>query len=603
MPAVPSRPVVVREPAGVRRAASSLRRPILGAALATMLLTAVPSTGASASAPVGAPVGAAASASAGHVHVGKDPTLVRTTLGPVVGRDEGRSSRTYSWLGIPYAEPPVGDLRWRATKPHRTWTEVRPARQYGSGCAQPGRFFSPSPNGPFYDLAVRDGLRQPVGAEDCLTLNVFRPATAARDLPVVFFVHGGSNVVGYSADPMYDGRELARRAQAVVVTVNYRVGVFGWLNAGGSGEPRSDAGGSGERGSDAGGSGGHDPLAASGNFGTLDLIEALRFVDRNARRFGADPDNISVMGQSAGAVNVWSLLVSPLARGMVDKAIPLSGGLSTRSVADARAYADRVVRAAATEYPTSGLGGMDLLRSLPADDLVRVLVKHQLDATPAVIADGTVIPSDPYAVLASGVGRNVPVLAGNTLEEGKLFGSSIGAHRPSDYDRFTLQYLFDPDHPGKLTAADLLTDEYLPVDGPGGWNDAAATLTELVFTGINRDSLDALARSGNRSLYHYRFDWNQQPAPFDQVYGAVHAIDLPFVFGNFDRNVFSYAFSRRNQPGRLRLSELMIASIRNFVHRGSPQHRGLGRSWEQWPASLVLDADDRRVRLGSTTDR
>ncbi|MFY1693092.1 carboxylesterase/lipase family protein [Plantactinospora sp. WMMB782] len=532
----------------------------------TALLTALPSAG----------------AAAGPDRPGKDP-LVHTTLGPVVGRDDGRSAGTYSWLGIPYAEPPVGELRWQPPRPHQPWTKVRHTQRYGSGCTQPGRFFSPSPNGPFYELAVRDGLRQPVGAEDCLTLNVFRPSTSRRDLPVVFFVHGGSNVVGYSADPMYDGRELARRAQAVVVTVNYRVGIFGWLNVDGLG--------------------GGDPLAASGNFGTLDLVEALRFVDRNARRFGADPGNISVLGQSAGAVNVWSLLVSPLARGMVDKAIPLSGGLSTRSVADARAYADRVIRAAATEYPSSGLGGMDLLRSLSADDLVRVLVKHQLDATPAVIADGTVIPADPCAVLASGVGRNVPVLAGNTREEGKLFGSSIGAHRPSDYDRFTLQYLFDPDHPGTLTAADLLTDEYLPVDGPGGWNDAAAALTDLVFTGINRDSLDALARSGNRSLYHYRFDWNQQPAPFDEVYGAVHAIDLPFVFGNFDRNVFSYAFSRQNRPGRLRLSDLMIASIRNFVHRGSPQHRGLGRTWEQWPASLVLDADDRRVRLGSTTDR
>ncbi|WP_234361345.1 carboxylesterase/lipase family protein [Plantactinospora sp. BB1] len=567
MPAMPSGAAIVREPAGRRRTTSSLLRPILGVVLATAVLAATPPTGASAHA----------------VHPGANPTQVRTTLGPIVGLDEGRSSGTYSWLGIPYAEPPVGRLRWQPPKTHRSWADVRRTQEYGPGCTQPGRFFSPSPNGPRYDLAVRDGLQQPVGEEDCLTLNVFRPSTSARDLPVVFFIHGGSNVVGYSADPMYDGRELARRAQAVVVTVNYRVGIFGWLNAEGAGHD--------------------DPLSASGNFGTLDLVKALRFVDQNARRFGGDPRNISVMGQSAGAVNVWSLLVSPLARGMVDKAIPLSGGLSTRSVASARAYADRVMQAAKSDHPSSGSSGMELLRSLPADELVRVLVRHQLDATPAVIADGTVIPADPYAVLGSGVGRDVPVLAGNTLEEGKLFGSTIGAHRPSDYDRFTMQYLFDPDDPGELTTSDLLRDEYLPVEKPGGWNDAAAALTEAVFTGINRDSLDALARGGNRSLYHYRFDWNQQPAPFDQVYGAVHAIDLPFVFGNFGRNVFSYAFSQQNRPGRLRLSDLMIASVRNFVHHGSPQHRGLGRHWDQWPASLVLDADDRHVRLGSTTVR
>ncbi|MGW1449948.1 carboxylesterase/lipase family protein [Micromonospora sp. NPDC002411] len=542
-------------------------RPVVGIVLAVAILTTTPAT----------------STSAHPVQPGKNPTRVHTTLGPIVGRDEGRSSGTYSWLGIPYAEPPVGALRWRPPKPHRQWVATRHTQQYGSACTQPGRFFSPSPNGPFYDLAVRDGLQQPVGAEDCLTLNVFRPSTTKRNLPVVFFIHGGSNVVGYSADPMYDGRELARRAQAVVVTANYRTGIFGWLSTEGSGND--------------------DPLSASGNFGTLDLVNALRFVDQNARTFGGDSDNITVMGQSAGAVNVWSLLVSPLARAMVDKAIPLSGGLSTRSVAVARAYADRVVRAAESELPSSGRTGIDLLRSLPADDLVRLLVRHQLDATPAVIADGTVIPADPYAVLGSGVGRDVPVLAGNTLEEGKLFGSAIGAHKPSDYDRFTTQYLFDPDNPGDLTPSDLLTDDYLPVDKPQGWNDAARALTDAVFTGINRDSLNALARSGNRSLYHYRFDWNQEPAPFDQVYGAVHAIDLPFVFGTFGRTVFSYAFSEQNQPGRLRLSDLMIGSIRNFVHEGSPQHRGLGRTWEQWPTSLVLDADDRHVHLGSTTDR
>ena len=143
------------------------------------------------------------------------------------GIDGTRSTGTYSWLGIPYAEPPVGRLRWRAPVTHEPWRTVRRTQEYGAGCIQPGRFFSPSPNGPHYDLDVREGLRTPVGEEDCLTLNVFRPATERRDLPVVVFVHGGSNVVGYSADPMYDGRELARRAQAVVVTVNYRLGIFG----------------------------------------------------------------------------------------------------------------------------------------------------------------------------------------------------------------------------------------------------------------------------------------------------------------------------------------------------------------------------------------
>ncbi|HLR84774.1 MAG TPA: carboxylesterase family protein, partial [Nocardioidaceae bacterium] len=191
-------------------------------------------------------------------------TFRQTTLGPILGVDESRTRGTYSWLGIPYAKPPVGKLRWRPTQTHRRWHHLRRTQEFGEGCAQPGRFFSPSPDGPHYDLDVRDGLGKPVGQEDCLTLNVFRPAhTKKQNLPVVVFIHGGSNVVGYSADPMYDGRTLARRANAVVVTVNYRLGLFGWLNL---------------RGLTTG-----DPLTDSGNFGTLDQIEALRFVRANAR--------------------------------------------------------------------------------------------------------------------------------------------------------------------------------------------------------------------------------------------------------------------------------------------------------------------------------
>lgn len=529
--------------------------------------------------PTAAGTGTAAAAADGGRHGSHSPVLRRTTLGPVLGVDDRRGSATYSWLGIPYAEPPVGPLRWKAPVPHHGWDDVRPARTYGEGCIQPGRFFSPSPDGPHYDLDVRDGLRQPVGQEDCLTLNVFRPATTQRGLPVIVFVHGGSNVVGYSADPMYDGRTLAREAKAVVVTVNYRLGLFGWLDRGRStGDAETD----------------------SGNYGTLDQIEALHYVRDNARAFGGDPRNVTVMGESAGAVNVWALMVSDAARGLFHKAIPMSGGLSTTTKAAARTYADRLASAAAEEAGLEGPeAGAPLLDRMTADDLVRLALRHGLDATPAVIADGTVLPEDPYAVLAGGSGRDMPVLAGNTLEEGKLFGSAIGAHRPSDYDRFTMQYKFDPDRPTSWTARDFLVDQYLPVDGPGGWNEASDALTDLVFMGIARDSMTALQKSGNDRVFYYQFAWDNEPAPFDEVYGAVHAMDLPFVFGTFGRTVLSYAFSRDNRPGRLELSGLMMDSVGRFVRTGSPQTHDLGVRWRQWPASVVLDADDRRARVST----
>ncbi|MBZ6250642.1 carboxylesterase family protein [Streptomyces olivaceus] len=513
-------------------------------------------------------------------------TVVRTDLGRVEGLDQRRSSGTYSWLGIPYAQPPVGPLRWRAPVTHRPWQGLRDATAYGDGCAQQGRLFSPAPSGPHYGLDVRDGLDEPVGAEDCLTLNVFRPSTAKKDLPVVVFVHGGSNVVGYSADPMYDGRALARGADAVVVTVNYRLGVFGWLDL-----PGLKTG---------------DPAGDSGNFGTLDQIEALRFVRRNASAFGGDASNVTVMGESAGAVNVWALMTSPLSRGLMDKAVPLSGGLKFSAPARARTYAEAFLDEAV------GPGGsreeaVRRLRELPADEVVRAQIRRgaAVGDPPAVLADGVVLPADHHDVVRTGRLRDMPVLAGNTFEEGKLFGSLVDAYRPTDRERFTKQYFFDPDEPSPFGARDFIADRYLPADGPGGWNEAAGRLTDSIFTGIVHDSMDSMREAGNEHLYYYQFGWDREPAPFDTVYGAAHAMDLPFVFGTFDEGLFTFAFSRRNEPGRLQLSKLMTESIRAFVRTGRPQHCGLGAHWGRWPHSMVFDATDRSAdaRPGSADGR
>jgi para-nitrobenzyl esterase len=506
----------------------------------------------------------------------ESPTVRRTTLGAVKGVDE---SGTLSWRGIPYAEPPVGALRWRAPVTHRPWPGVRDASRFGNGCVQEGRLFSPAPSGPHYGLDIRDGLKEPVGSEDCLTLNVSRPAGQRQNLPVIVFIYGGSNMVGYSADPMYDGRALAREADAVVVTINYRVGVFGWFDL-----PGLDT----------------DPLGGSGNFGTLDQLEALRFVNRNARVFGGDPGNVTVMGESAGAVNVWALMVSPLSKGLLDKAIPMSGGLQAPTPAAAHTYAERFLAEAAGPD-----GAPADLRAMSAGDLIRAQVRlgAEVGDPPKVIADGTVLPADYHAAIAAGQYRDVPILAGNTLEEGKLFGAVIGAYRPNDYDRFTLQYFFDPDHPSGLTEQDLIADQYLPVDGPGGWNAASDQLTDAIFMGIVEDSMNSVRAAGSDRLFYYQFGWNQEPAPFNTVYGAAHAMDLPFVFRTFDKGLFTFGFSHQNERGRLQLSDLMIDSIRAFVRTGNPHHAGLGARWSQWPKSMVFDASDTRAtaRPGSFT--
>ncbi|MFB9259372.1 carboxylesterase family protein [Dietzia aerolata] len=506
-------------------------------------------------------------------------TLRKTTLGDMTGLDQSTESGTYSWLGIPFAEPPVENLRWKAPVPRAPWSQPFAATEYGEGCAQPGRTFSPAPEGPVWNLNVRDGLGTPVGDEDCLTLNIHRPATDKKDLPVLVFVHGGSNVVGFSGDPMYDGRALADKADAVVVTVNYRLGIFGWLD---------------QLGTESGGG-----LSDSGNYGLLDQIEALRFVQDNAAEFGGNADNVTIMGESAGAVNVWALMASPLSEGLFDKAIPMSGGLQTTSPQAAETYARALGEAAAEEAGVDGADeGLRLLRDMPANDVIALSLRHKLDATPAVIVDDVVIPADPHAALAARA-KDIPVLAGNTFEEGKLFGSAIAAHPQSEYDRFTMQYEFDPNQPSPYAVEDFIASQYLPIDGPGGWNEASDALTEQVFMGIVEDSMSTLQRAGNDRLYYYQFAWNNQPKPFDDVYGAVHAIDLPFIFGNFGRNVFSYAFSEANEPGRLELSAQMMTAVHNFVRTGSPQTESLGVVWQQWPESVVLDANDTQSEIST----
>lgn len=525
----------------------------------------------------------------------QDGPMVRQTLaGKVEGVDDGAVSGTHFWKGIPFAQAPVGPLRWAPPVDPVAWDGVRAAQQFGQSCAQGGRYFSPAPDNAPYSLAVREGFGKPVGDEDCLTLNVWRPAGGDANLPVIVFIHGGSNISGYSADPVYDGKALAKRANAVVVTLNYRVGILGWLDL-----PQLKAG---------------DAQGDSGNFALLDQLQALRFVKGNIGAFGGDAGNVTVMGQSAGAVNVWALLLSPLSEGLMHKAVPLSGGVANASRGTAQTYAKALLDAIviadgkATDAATaqSWLATQTnaqisaYLRAMPAATLLSVMLANpQLGNAPAPIEDGTVLPVNAVAALAAGQHSKIPLLVGNTKDEGTLFaglfgtvtGSGASGFKPNDYDRFGLQFNFDPDAPGSLTEADLISAPYLPVDAvPFGWNALSAFATNSIFTGPIVPQLDSLSAQQKAQTWYYRFDWNEAPAPFATVYGATHALDLPFLFGNFGANAFSFAYSTANAPGRTALSAAMMDSLAAFARTGNPNHPGLGVSWPNWPQRLVFDA-------------
>ncbi len=394
------------------------------------------------------------------------PTQRATKFGTIDGLDRSAASGTYAWLGVPFAQPPVGALRWAPPVDPAPWTGTRTATQFGHGCAQGGRYFSPAPNDAAYGLAVREGFGKPVGDEDCLTLNIWRPADNQTKLPVIFFIHGGSNISGYSADPIYDGQALAKKANAVVVTVNYRVGVLGWLDL-----PQLKTG---------------DAPTDSGDFALLDQQQALKFVQGNIDAFGGDAGNVTVMGQSAGAVNVWALLVSPLSVGLMHKAVPLSGGIANATRTTAQTYSKALLNAIviadgkATDTASalawvatqSNAQIATYLRGMSANQILTVMLANpQLGNAPSPIEDGNVLPVGSIAALAAGQYRKIPVLAGNAKDEGTLFanlfgsvtGTGIPGFKPNDYDRFGLQFNFDPNAVASLTEADLINAAYLPV--------------------------------------------------------------------------------------------------------------------------------------------
>lgn len=534
------------------------------------------------------------------------PTERSTRLGTVSGLEQ---SGTYAWLGIPYARPPVAALRWKAPVDAEAWVGKRDTKTFGAACIQNGRIYGPGANNT-YDATIGTTLNTPVGSEDCLTLNIWRPATQTTNLPVLFFIYGGSNISGYTADPVYNGATLATTANAVVVTANYRVGPFGFFN---SAQINAGAANADE---------------ASGNFALLDLIQALRFVQQNIAGFGGNAGNVTVMGQSAGAINTWALLASPRAAGLFHKAIPLSGGISLAAnlpggtiptLNPATTYATQannllyqllIADGLATDVPSaqayaagqSNQQIADYLRGKPAGTLLTTLLTRGLSGS-GPIPDGTVLPNNPIAAIAAGQYNRVPVLAGNTADEGKLFAPFLtllggpAGFVMDDATRFAR--MFDPAQAAATTIDQVINAAYLPVTtAVTGWN-ARTTLLSNVFMVPSRDNVLNTLRAQQSEVWYYQFNWAQQPAPWNDIYGAAHAFDLPFVFGNFGPSVFANATNTEaNRPGRLALSAAMMQSVSAFMRNGDPNNAALGVTWPAWPSRVNFDATQTQAQIG-----
>jgi para-nitrobenzyl esterase len=542
------------------------------------------------------------------------PTLRATTFGLVAGNDDSATSGTYSWKGVPFAKAPTGALRWKAPVDPDSWgTSTKATQTYGNACVQYGRIYGPGSNNT-YDQTIATTLNQAVGSEDCLYLNIWRPATSDGNLPVIVFIYGGSDVSGYTADPVYDGAALAKAANAVVVTANYRVGIFGWLNL-----PQLKDGSS-----------ANDD---SGNFGILDSVKALQFINGNIFSFGGDAGNVTLMGQSAGAINVYALLTSPLMVNanprLFHKVVPLSGGISMASnlppgsiatlnpasvylaqgnallanqlIVDGKATDNASALAyIATQTPAqiaAYMRGKD-----PAALLSTLLAKLAALglAGSGPIPEGTVVPVDPIAAINAGNYLKVPVLAGNARDEAKLFPTflalspalgGVSGRLVSDATLFNTQFGYNPDAAPTVTLAQWIPAVYLPVTTPVTGFNARTDLLNLIFFTASRDNVLNALKAKQTSVWYYRFDWDKEPAPWNDIYGAAHAFDLPFVFGNFGPSLFgSVMTGTANKAGRLDLSDAMMKSVAAFAKNGDPNNAALGVTWPVWPGKLLFNA-------------
>lgn len=478
-----------------------------------------------------------------------DTSTERTiTQGTLIGFTH-HAHPAHVWRSIPFAKPPIDDLRWRAPRPAENWQGIRQALSHAPWCTQIRRRID--------DESSADAipLGEIMGQEDCLYLNVYAPKMDEKEaettrLPVMMWIHGGSNVWGRAEQ--YDPSALVAKENVIVVVIQYRLGPLGWF----SHETL-------ERSAEI-------PDDRSSNFAILDQIAALDWIKTNIARFGGDPGNITVFGESAGGHNTAALLASPRAKGKFQKVIIQSGIFTSVTTQEARQTHPRSANKIA-EKLIDGAATAENLRSATAEALFDAYGPKGLVtewSPPRIIEDGIAVPVGGLmnALSTTETFNAVPVITGVNKDEAKLFNvldpELVGIWL------WRIPYAYDQDFYDALSEYESRMWRVSAVDKPA----------------------NTLLAAGHEQVYAYRFDWDESGtvwgADFSKLFGAAHALEIPFVMGQFRflGKADKWVFTEENEKERLELSAGMMAYWAEFARSGSPGNGGQANlpDWTSW---------------------
>jgi len=487
----------------------------------------------------------------------KNKLIVSTDCGMVEGiYNEGTG--TLSWLGLPYAAPPVGENRWRAPQKHDCWDGVLETKK-------------------FAPLSLQKCGDEVIGSEDCLYLNIYRPDNGDKKLPVLFFIHGGNNQT--DGGEMMDGDTMAMALGAVIVTINLRLNSLGWLNL-----PALKTG---------------SEFEDSGNFGLLDILFALDWVRDNIANFGGDKDNITACGYSSGARDLLCMLITPAFEGKFNKALTFSGGFTTTDPqfgeeVDAKAIAPLAVEdgkcpdieSAVNWLRTDGEDVRDWLYSVSGERFGSLMAGAaiRMRVFPHLFSDGKLIPEKGFEVLKEGKCINVPMMC------------LSGGHE------FDFPANNDPLFKNADFSDETVVNEYRFATKYGGY------LFGYINAEQNGENFAAI--EGHAPVYCGRCLWGMDSSVTDEYaamrMGGTHGLDLYLVMG-IERDAYALSenvWAERNRAGREELISIYRKYIAQFIRTGDPNCDSLPH-WEAWQGDgclMMFDADCEKAKVYMSTD-